>query len=103
MSLNWFKLFENPLKVLKAVGVLVDSVKIQDRIKVLMILIIILILMFMEVKYLFNAEDLGDFSEAVTTFPITFGGLIKTLNFVYNSKKIEELLQLMKELVEYNN
>lgn len=63
-------------------------------------LILYSLLIFLLIKYLINAKDFEDFSEAVTILLTMLGGLMKIIHFMYNTPKIKESLEILKELVE---
>lgn len=102
MSQNLFKLFDNSIKYFQKVGLWVHGERAsrRDWIKFVAYLGVNFAITIMQIMYLINATDMADFVEAISTLPVMLGGFLKTLNFLFNQRKIVKCIQKLTELVE---
>jgi hypothetical protein len=99
MELN---IFTKPIKYLKKTGVWIDREAPKNRVRLLIashVLFVDLMMVFTTI-FLFTTDDFVVFCESMFITSFYVGVWIKSLNIMYNEKKIESLMTSLKALVE---
>lgn len=101
----FLEIFDKPTKYLTFTGVWIDKSASRNCIFLALFvhLFFIEISMVFTIIHIFSVTNIIEFSAAMEMIPFFVGLFIKTINIVYNKKRIETLLKSLKTIIEENS
>jgi predicted phage tail protein len=105
MAIDWMKPLDKVIKVPKFFGLWTgkSSSKISIAIAVIVHFALVELSMILSIVYFSNVQSIEDFSEDVGLVPFHLICCVRTLHILFNTSKIESIMQKTKELIEHEN